>query len=328
MTRDDVTRHIGQGAQVVKGKLPPQAVSVKRQQPTRAVNRMASSEDRPPNQPPATKYKYEYEYEGIPMTFLAPKESLDAMKTFEMRDGDVVVLSYPKSGTSWTYQIVHEILDGKPETKFAKVLETVPDMGYETQPVYAQLQQAPSPRLIWTHLPFQLAPPGLSTPINKVKVIVILRNPKDVSVSYYYFRQNFQFTTSPESWEQHAKDFLDGTLVYGDYFDHVLGWWQRKDDPHFLFVKYEDMKKDFPSWVKTIAAFLEKELTDEDLSRVFTNCSMESIRKTLAGTIRKDVVRKGIVGDWKDHYSAEQSAKLDQKYRERMAGSGLEFEFE
>ena len=29
----------------------------------------------------------------------------------------------------------------------------------------------------------------------------------------------------------------------GDYFDHVLGWWQMRDDPHFLFVKYEDMKK-------------------------------------------------------------------------------------
>ncbi|XP_066274138.1 amine sulfotransferase-like [Branchiostoma lanceolatum] len=286
---------------------------------------MTSSEDRPPFEPPYT----DHEYEGIPMIGMVPKESLDAMKTFEMRDGDVVVLSYPKSGTNWMHQIVHEILGGKPETALPKTLEFFHLHFGQVQPVYAQLQQAPSPRLIWTHLPFQLAPPGLSTPINKVKVIVMLRNPKDVSVSNYYYRQRFQLVNSPQTWEQHAKDFLDGKCYNGDYFDHLLGWWQRKDDPHFLFVKYEDLKKDFPSSVKTISAFLEKELTDEDLARVLTNCSFESMRKDFEEQEgRKEIIRKGIVGDWKNHYSAEQSAKLDQKYRERMAGSGLEFEFE
>eukprot|EP00058_Branchiostoma_floridae_P007966 XP_002593454.1 hypothetical protein BRAFLDRAFT_70766 [Branchiostoma floridae] len=118
--------------------------------------------------------------------------------------------------------------------------------------------------------------------------------------------------------------------LYGDYFDHVLGWWQMKDDPHFLFVKYEDMKKDFRSSVKTIAACLEKELTDEQLSSVMNSCSLESMRKTLAesDTFRKNIVRNGMVGDWKNHFSAEESARFDQKYRERMAGTGLEFDFQ
>ncbi|XP_066288952.1 sulfotransferase 1B1-like [Branchiostoma lanceolatum] len=106
-----------------------------------------------------------------------------------------------------------------------------------------------------------------------------------------------------------------------------------KDDPHLLFVKYEDMKKDFPSSVKTIAAFLEKELTDDHLARVLTSCSLESMRKSLAESDesdawRQNIVRKGVIGDWKNHFSAEESAKFDQRYRERMTGSGLEFEFE
>ncbi|CAH1268853.1 Hypp4007 [Branchiostoma lanceolatum] len=66
--------------------------------------------------------------------------------------------------------------------------------------------------------------------------------------------------------------------------------------------KLQPQKEDFPPSVKTIAAFLEKELTDDHLAR--------------------------IVGDWKNHFSAEESAKFEQKYRKRMAGSGLEFEFE
>jgi len=30
-------------------------------------------------------------------------------------------------------------------------------------------------------------------------------------------------------------------LCYGDYFDHVMSWWQHKDDTNVLFLKYEDM---------------------------------------------------------------------------------------
>ncbi|XP_035658755.1 sulfotransferase family cytosolic 1B member 1-like [Branchiostoma floridae] len=103
-----------------------------------------------------------------------------------------------------------------------------------------------------------------------------------------------------------------------------------REDRHFLFVKYEDMKKNIRSSLRTIAAFLKKELTDEQLTLILNSCSLKSMRETLSesGTWRKDVVRKGIVGDWKNHFSAEESARFDQKYRERMAGTGLEFEFE
>ncbi|CAH1244933.1 SULT1C2 [Branchiostoma lanceolatum] len=282
---------------------------------------MASSQQDPlPEPPPYVKYQ------GILFPGLATKESLEAMKTFEIRDDDVVIASYPKSGTMWTYHIVDEILEGKRDVSATRVMEChVPQQA----PAHLQYRKTPSPRLMQTHLPVQLAAPGLSTPANKVKIVFVLRNPKDVCVSLYHFEQANPLLNTPESWEQYTKDFLDGKLQYGDYFDHVLGWWQMKDDPHFLFIKHEDMKKDFPSSVKTIASFLEKELTDEHLARVTTNCSLERMRKSLSDVAgKKNIVRKGIVGDWKNHFSGEESAKFDQKYRERMAGSGLEFEFE
>ncbi|CAH1254039.1 SULT1B1 [Branchiostoma lanceolatum] len=228
------------------------------------------------------------------------------METFEIRDDDVVIVSYPKSGINWMFEIVHNVLGGKSENSSQVGPEFWPPG--RQQPSYIQLRETPSPRLMATHLPTQLAPPGLANPTTEKN----------------------RLEKTPESWEQFSKDFLDGKVQYGDYFDHVLGWWQMQDDPHFLFVKYEDMKKDFRSSVKTIAAFLEKELTDEDLARVLTNRSLESMRKKLAESDdwRKIIVRKGIVGDWKNHFSAEESARFDQKYREKMAGSGLEFEFE
>ncbi|XP_019641558.1 PREDICTED: bile salt sulfotransferase-like isoform X2 [Branchiostoma belcheri] len=282
---------------------------------------MASSQQRPLSEPPPY-----VEYQGILFPSSVPKESLEVTKTFEIRDGDVVIVSYPKSGLNWMFETVHKILGGKKEDSSPLGPEYCPP---GQKPWYIQLRETPSPRLMYTHLQVQLAPPGLTAPVTKVKTIVVMRNPKDVCVSYYYYRQKRPTFKSPESWEQHCKDFLNGKVPYGDYFDHVLGWWQMKDDPHFLFVKYEDMNKDFCSAVKTVAAFLGKELTDEDLTRVLTSCSFESMRKRFAeSTWRKDMVRKGVVGDWKNHFSAEESDKFDEKYRKRMEGSGLEFEFE
>ncbi|XP_078612355.1 sulfotransferase 1C2A-like [Branchiostoma floridae x Branchiostoma japonicum] len=231
-------------------------------------------------------------------------------------------------GTNWMFEVVHMILGGKKENPSPIVLEFW--LQGQKEPNYIQLRETPSPRLMYTHLQPKMAPPGLAAPANKVKAIVVLRNPKDICVSYYYFCQKCDHLKTPDSWKQYCKDFLDGKNLYGDYFDHVLGWWQMKDDPHFLFVKYEDMKKDFRSSVKTIAACLEKDLTDEQLCSVMNSCSLESMRKTLAesDTFRKNIVRNGMVGDWKNHFSAEESARFDQKYRERMAGTGLEFDFQ
>ena len=39
-------------------------------------------------------------------------------------------------------------------------------------------------------------------------------------------------------------------------------------------------------------------------------------------------LRKGIVGDWKNHFTSEQSAMFDAVYQEKMRGTGLSFEFE
>ena len=39
-------------------------------------------------------------------------------------------------------------------------------------------------------------------------------------------------------------------------------------------------------------------------------------------------IRKGIVGDWKNYFSEEQSARMDAEYSKRMAGTGLNFQFE
>ena len=52
------------------------------------------------------------------------------------------------------------------------------------------------------------------------------------------------------------------------WFDFTLGWWEHKDDPKFLFVTYEDMKKDVRSVIVRICRFLDTKLEKETIDAI------------------------------------------------------------
>ena len=74
------------------------------------------------------------------------------------------------------------------------------------------------------------------------KYIYVTRNPKDTAVSLYHFFLLFK-AAEGINWPTFASMFLSGHVTYGSYLDHVLGWWEHRDDDNVLFLKYEDMKK-------------------------------------------------------------------------------------
>ncbi|CAH1245938.1 SULT1C2 [Branchiostoma lanceolatum] len=168
----------------------------------------------------------------------------------------------------------------------------------------------------------------------QVKVLVPMRNPKDTAVSLYHYAHNmwklrdFKVTIP---WEQFAQNFINGNVPYGDYCDHLLGWWQMCDDPHFLFLKYEDMKRDLLSAVKTIVAFLDVELEESALTAVAEACTFDNMKTEMANSEIPEIrmlPRKGIVGDWKNMFSPEQNKAFDTWYEKKLGGTGITFDFE
>ena len=75
--------------------------------------------------------------------------------------------------------------------------------------------------------------------------------------------QPFQLIYALVEWEDYIEQFLQGEVPYGKYFDHVLSWWAHKDDDNVLVLKYEDMKKDLPSTVATIAKFIGQDISKQ-----------------------------------------------------------------
>ena len=43
----------------------------------------------------------------------------------------------------------------------------------------------------------------------------------------------------------YAHFFASHIVGWGNWNDHILGWWKHKDDPNVLFLKYEDLQKVF-----------------------------------------------------------------------------------
>ena len=86
-----------------------------------------------------------------------------------------------------------------------------------------------------------------------------MRNLKDNLVSYYHFyhMMNGAHFGFDKGFDQFFQLVEEKSLIQGDWFDFNLGWWEHKDDPKFLFVTYEDMKKNVRSVIDRICRFLD-----------------------------------------------------------------------
>ncbi|TDH03310.1 hypothetical protein EPR50_G00161640 [Perca flavescens] len=92
-----------------------------------------------------TDYLSRYKNYNFAVGYTTP-EHIDSLQSFEIRDSDVLLVTYPKSGTIWTQQIIISIyeLDGG-LYEYANNLEHMPWLEYrEGRGDYAL---RPSPRL-------------------------------------------------------------------------------------------------------------------------------------------------------------------------------------
>lgn len=254
-------------------------------------------------------------------------------KEFVVKDGDVFVVTYPRSGTTWTEQIVHLLVNNGRQgeqrlTDAVPWLETLP---HRPNGMIEFLKTMLSPRLFTSHLPYSLMPDVRAT---TAKIIYVARNPKDVAISTYFHNQSKLGYEG--SWEEYFQLFMHSDVGFGPYFDHVLPWWQASQhDGHILFMKYEDMKQDPAGNVAKIGSFLEREADPQLIDMVVTLSSFQSMKSNEVTNFewipqRADKpkhFRKGDIGDWINYFSAEQSQEMNDLVMKKMKGSGLQFDF-
>ncbi|KAL1471243.1 hypothetical protein MTO96_040022 [Rhipicephalus appendiculatus] len=164
------------------------------------------------------------------------------------------------------------------------------------------------------------------------------------------------------TFDQFFELFIRGRVEFGDYFHHVASWYEHINDPNVLFLTYEDLKKDTSRRILKIAEFMGQEWkrsfheNPELLSQVLEKTSIDQMKKALNNrsqmpplrespylkNVRPEIrnhllafiaaleapktgefVRKGEVGDWRSHFTADQIRRM----KERIAQASTQSDF-
>uniref|UniRef100_A0A8C8W6Y9 Sulfotransferase n=1 Tax=Peromyscus maniculatus bairdii TaxID=230844 RepID=A0A8C8W6Y9_PERMB len=267
-------------------------------------------------------------FEGIPFPDTVYKREIieESHDKFVIRDEDTVIVSYPMSGNNWLIEIVC-LIQNKGNPKWIQsVLIWERSSWIETKKGLPILINTEGPRLMSSHLPLHLFPKSFFR--SKAKVIYVIRNPRDVLVSAYFFLHNTKIIDNPESLGTYIEWFLKGNVPYGSWFEHTRNWLSMRENDNFLLLSYEDMKKD--SINIKICDFLGKKLEPDELDLVLKYSSFQAMKENKMSNfslVSEDVVnnglvlmRKGITGDWKNHFTVAQAEAFDKVFQERMAG--------
>ncbi|XP_060114561.1 sulfotransferase 2B1-like [Heteronotia binoei] len=253
---------------------------------------------------------------------------------FQILDDDIINVTYPKSGTNWMSQILSLIHHSGDPTwvNSVPVWDRVPWI--EVTEGMEKALKYPPPRLLASHLPFQLFPKSFIH--SKAKIIFTMRNPKDVLISYYKFSKIMKAFRDHGSLKEFLEDFLGGNVPYGSWFDHVKGWMELKGRDNFFLVTYEDLQRDLRGCVEKICHFVGKDLSSQQIDSVVENSSFQKMKNnkmsnfTLLPDTHMDhqkgqIMRKGVCEDWKNHLTQEQKEHFDRVYQEKMRDMSVTF---
>ncbi|XP_040409579.1 sulfotransferase 6B1-like [Cygnus olor] len=275
-----------------------------------------------------------FSYRGIlyPTAFSSP-ETLEALKSLEIRSDDVILAGYPKTGTNWLEEMVRELESAdakyteeemKERINAEKELQMFPRLEFGDPGIYERMKKLPSRRIISTHLHPHLLP--FSILQGKAKVLVLLRNPKDTAISYYHFYNNMPVLPSFASWDEYFAAFMNGKLAWGSYFDQLVEWNRYIDHEKIMMISYEELKEDPVLGMKKIAAFFGFSLGEEHFHRIAKKTSFQAMKeksKETHGKFGDILFRKGIVGSWRDLFSKAQNEEMDRKFEDSIGRTKL-----
>ncbi|XP_072463318.1 sulfotransferase 2A1-like isoform X2 [Notamacropus eugenii] len=275
-------------------------------------------------------------FEGIKFPWLSSIKSLSFSKDeFVVKNNDVIVVTYPKSGSNWVIEII-SLIYCKGDTTWVQSVPPWDRFPWIETEVGQKLffkessgkNEVNGPRFYSSHLPIQLFPKSYFH--SKAKIIYVMRNPRDVVVSFYYFTRMAKFYEHIESFSELLEMFSQGNVPFGSWFDHIRGWLSLKDNENFLILTYEELLHDMLRNVDKICHFLGTKLKEEEINLVIKNVSFSIMKERKMANYstaldcfmdhsQGSMLRKGIAGDWKNHFTVAQSEDFDNLFQERMA---------
>jgi aryl sulfotransferase len=253
---------------------------------------------------------------------------------FDFRGDDVVVATYAKSGTTWTQQIVGQLVhQGDASINIHDLspwwdLRVIPP---EARQAFAGQTHR---RVVKTHLP---ADALVMSP--KAKYVYIARDGRDVVWSLYNHHSNFKdmayelFNNTPglvgeplpradPDIVQYFQTWLarDG-YPFWSLWENISTWWALRDQPNVKLLHFNQLKANLPGEMRALADFLEIDVPQDKWPAIIEHCTFDYMKANAelcapmggiaweggAGTF----INKGTNGRWHDALSAEDIAAYE-----------------
>ncbi|KAK6931383.1 Sulfotransferase domain [Dillenia turbinata] len=292
-----------------------------------------------------------YQYQGFWHSPKYFRGLLACQQHFQPLDTDIILITNPKSGTTWLKALVYACVNRviyPPNSENHPLLTNVPHdlVPFLELELYNELNHLPdlssiaSPRIFSTHLPYVSLPNSVKD--SQCKVVYLCRNPKDTFVSLWHFCNKLRNENQGTLLLEEAFDlFCRGVCINGPYWDHVLSYWKASLElpRKVCFVKYEELQENPFVHVKRLADFLGYSFTLEEekigvVDEILKLCSFENLSNLevnrtgilshRGGGENQAFFRQGKVGDWVKYLTPEMSDRFDQITRQKFEGSGLD----
>lgn len=260
---------------------------------------------------------------------------------FPFRDDDVIVGTYAKSGTTWTQQIVAQLIhQGSPDVAVAEVSPWW-DMRIIPPEVRAQVLAQTHRRVLKTHLPVDalvLSP--------KARYLYVGRDGRDVAMSLYNHHAGF----APLAYElindtpgrvgpplppadpdprRYFRTWLDEDgAPFWSFWENIATWWAVRDLPNVKLVHFADLKRDLEGEMRAIADFLEVDVPEACWPQIVEHCTFDWMKANapkvapLGGAVweggASTFINKGVNGRWRDVLAAQDSLDYERLAVEKL----------
>lgn len=283
----------------------------------------------------------------------------DMRNRFEIKSHDIIIATYPKCGTTWMQQIILLLMRGSDTKDLDPMRDAMwlemsassaangeksssPPMHLNDMLLLPHPADDQSNRRVWkTHSPVGSVPwkGGLARAKEVgAKIVIVSRNPKDAGVSMFHHTKNIPPFCFDGQWHEFAPLFLAGKVEHGSFWDWYRHWWNTiarnadqelvtNDTTTFLWVHFEDLKKDLTKEIQRISIFLGLERSDEEIVKVSKRCTFRSMKNEseVRGDKKKNHFRSGKVNSWVDAMSPEEVTAFNENTRLLYSECSLRF---
>ncbi|XP_050405186.1 sulfotransferase 6B1 [Patella vulgata] len=251
-------------------------------------------------------------------------ENWCGMRDVKTRVDDVFIIEYAKSGLHWIYEDVAMLRRGETE-----LMNSIMELNHIDFLTPALVNQMTSPRTMCTHRYSNELPADMLD--QKCKIIQLVRNPKDVCVSYFHHLREMKSLEYGGSFDDFISLYKRGDVPFNSWEDHFLHWKKFKhDNPGYPIhtIRYEDMKSRPVEEIKKMADFLDiscSEMMCQNIALATAFAKMKQQKESLENKFlyafksgKEIMYRKGETGDWKNYFSSAEAESFDAYYRQKL----------